>query len=71
MPLVKQKQMLLLLQPGKTLYLNTLLKQRKFHDRGNKDGAVRGLKLLQEAGLGNFIEIKPQRRANIVTSLFL
>ena len=61
----------ILLQPGKTLYLNALLEQRKFRDHDNKDGAVRGLKLLQEAGLGNLIEIKPQRGANMVTSLFL
>ena len=61
----------ILLQPGKTMYLNALLEKRKFCDRGNKDGVVRGLKLLQEPGLGNLIEIKPQRGANMVTSLFL
>ena len=55
-----------LLLPGKILYLNALLEQRKFRDRGNKDGAVKGFKLLQEAGLGKVIEIKPHRGTNLV-----
>ena len=61
----------ILLQPEKTLYLHALLEQSKSCDYSNKDGVVGGLKFIQEAGLGNLIEIKPQRGANMVTSLFL
>ena len=59
--MVKEKQILLLYYYSrkKTLYLNALLEQSKFCDRGNKDGVVRGLNLLQEAGLVNLIEINP------------
>ena len=55
-----------LLLPGRTLYLNALLEQRKFRDRGNKDGAVKGFKLLEEAGLGKVIDVKPHRGTNLV-----
>ena len=55
-----------LLLPGKVLYLNALLAMKKFRDRGNKEGAVRGFMLLQKAGLGRVIENKPQRGTSVV-----
>jgi hypothetical protein len=56
-----------LLLPGKALHLNALLTMKKFRDRGNKDGAVRGFLLLQEAGLGRVTEHKPQRGTTMVS----
>ena len=55
-----------LLLPGKVLHLNALLALRKFRDRGNKAGAVRGFETLQESNLGRLISLKPQRGATMV-----
>lgn len=55
-----------LLLPGKVLHLNALLALRKFRDRGNKAGAVRGFETLQESNLGRLITLKPQRGATMV-----
>ena len=52
-----------LLLPGKVLHLNALSHMRKFQDRGNKPGAVKGFELLQENDIEKLIRIKPQRRA--------
>ena len=57
-----------LLLPGKVLHLNALLHMRKFRDKGNKAGAVRGLQLLESEGLGNLISTRLQRGANMVCS---
>lgn len=57
-----------LLLPGKVLHLNALLSMKKFRDHGNKEGAVRGFLLLQEAGLGRVIENKPQRGTTVVSA---
>ena len=54
------------LLPGKTLHLSALLNAKRFRDKGNKEGAVRAFKLLQEAGLGKVIETKPSRGATMV-----
>uniref|UniRef100_A0A1X7U711 Uncharacterized protein n=1 Tax=Amphimedon queenslandica TaxID=400682 RepID=A0A1X7U711_AMPQE len=62
----KQNASFCLTLPGQKLYVNALLEQRKFRDKGNKDGAVRGLKMLQEAGLGKLIEVKAQRGTNLM-----
>ncbi len=37
--------------------------------KGNKDSAVRGFRVLEEAGLGTLIENKPQRGATLVGAL--
>lgn len=42
-----------LLLPGKVLHISALLVAKRFRDKGNKEGAVRAIKRLQEAGLGN------------------
>ena len=55
-----------LLLPGKVLHLNALSHLRKFRDRGNKPGAVRGFELLQQIGLGKLVSIKPPRGATMV-----
>ena len=39
---------------------------RKFRDKGNKEGAIRAFRLLEETGLGKVIEIKPQRGTSTV-----
>ena len=41
-----------LLLPGRILHLNALLQMRKFRDKGNKAGAVRGFQLLESDNLG-------------------
>lgn len=55
-----------LLLPGKIIHLNAQLALRKFSDRGNKAGAVRGFQELQSNNLGTLIAIKPQRGTNMV-----
>jgi hypothetical protein len=59
-----------LLLPGKILHLSALLNAKRFRDKGNKEGAVRAFKLLQEAGLGKVIENKPSRGATMVRIIF-
>ena len=46
-----------LLLPGKILYLSKLLALKKFHKKGNKDGAVRAFCKLEEDGLGKVLEV--------------
>ena len=43
-----------LLLPGKTLHISALLTAKKL---GNKEGAVRGIHLLESTGLGEVEEI--------------
>ena len=58
-----------LLLPGKVLHLNALLQLRKFRDRGNKAGAVRGFEALEKEGLGVVVSTRLQRGANMVIFL--
>lgn len=55
-----------LLLPGKTLHISSLLAAKRFRDRGNKDGAVRAIRLLEKEGLGAVIERKPARGTSLV-----
>ena len=55
-----------LLLPGRVLHLNALLVMRKFRDRGNKAGAVRGFEKLQQHNLGTIIWTKPERGTSMV-----
>uniref|UniRef100_A0A1X7V404 Uncharacterized protein n=1 Tax=Amphimedon queenslandica TaxID=400682 RepID=A0A1X7V404_AMPQE len=64
----KQNASFCLTLSRRKLYVNALLEQRKFRDKGNKDGVVRGLKMLQEAGLGKLIKVKAQRGTNLVST---
>ena len=50
-----------LLLPSKTIHLNAQLHMRKFRDRGNKAGAVRGLQELEKSDLGTLTSMRPQR----------
>ena len=65
--------MILLLQhtvccyQGKTLHISALLTAKIFREKGNKEGAVRAIRLLESAGLGEVEEIKPQRGATMVS----
>ena len=49
------------------LYLSALLASKRFRDKGNQDGAVRAIKMLEEAGIGRVLEDKPPRGASIVS----
>jgi hypothetical protein len=57
-----------LLLPGKVLHISALLIAKRFRDKGNKDGAVRAIRTLESAGLGEVIEVKPQRGTNVVST---
>lgn len=41
-----------LLQPGKILDLSSILKNKKYQNRGHKEGAVKAMKKLEADGLG-------------------
>ena len=56
-----------LLLPGKMLYISALLATKRFRYKGNKEGAVRAIKMLEEAGIGRVIEDKPPRGATMVS----
>jgi len=60
-----------LLLPGKVLHLSALLAAKRFRDKGNKEGAVRAMKVLQEAGLGEVMECKPARGTAMVSACLL
>ena len=57
-----------LLLPGKVQHFNALNSsgQRKFRERGNKQGAKQGWELLQQAGLGELREKKARRGTDMV-----
>ena len=55
-----------LLLPGMTLHISALLAAKRFRDKGNKEGAVRAIKTLQDAGLGQVVENKPLRGTTMV-----
>ena len=41
------------------LYISVLLASKRFRDKGNKDGAVRAIKMLERARIGRMLEDKP------------
>jgi hypothetical protein len=49
------------------LYISTLLQLKRFRYKGNKDGAVRAIKMLESAGIGRVFEDKPTRGATAVS----
>lgn len=55
-----------LLLPGKILHISALLAAKRFRDKGNKEGAVRAIKILEEAGLGKVEEQKQTRGTSMV-----
>ena len=52
--------------PGKVLHISTLLAKKFFRNRGNKDGAVRAIKILEKGGLGTVYEDKPVSGTTVV-----
>ena len=52
--------------PGKMLHISTLLAKKFFRNRGNKDGAVRAIKMLEKGGLGTVYEDKPVSGTTVV-----
>ena len=42
--------------PGAVLDLSALLKDKKFRNRGNREGALKAMKILQDEGLGKLEE---------------
>lgn len=58
-----------LLTPGCVLHLSALLILKRYRDKGNKAGAVKGYQLVQQEGLVELVEIKPQRGASIVCTV--
>ena len=58
-----------LLLPGEVLHLSAILVAKKLRPiNGNKESAVRGFRILEEAGLGRLVELNPQRGATMVRS---
>lgn len=60
-----------LLIPGKVLNLSALNTQKKFRDRGNKQGAKKGWQLLEESGLGKLQASKALRGTDMVCLEYL
>ncbi len=48
----KAVAMFCLILPDKVLHISALLAAKRFRDKGNKDGAVKAIKMLESAGLG-------------------
>lgn len=51
------------------LYISALLASKRFRDKGHKEGAVKAITMLQEAGIGRVIEDKPPRGATVVSCI--
>lgn len=58
-----------LLIPGKILNLSALNSQKKFRDRGNKQGAKKGWQLLEDSGLGKLHATKAVRGTDMVCAI--
>lgn len=56
-----------LLLPGNTLDLSTLLNLKKFRLRGNKEGALAAMRLLEREGLGKLIPKSARRGTSTVS----
>ena len=67
----QQNATICLTVPGKVIHLSALLNKRMFRKRGDKDGAVAGLQLLEKAGLGTLNSLNPKRGATVVSASIL
>lgn len=56
-----------ILQPGKVLDLSMMLKNKKYQNRGQKDGAVNAMKRLEADGLGTLQKKDMHRGASAVS----
>ena len=57
--------------PGKILDISTLNNQRKFRDRGKKQGAVDAIEHLQETGLGVVHKERATWGTSLVSTMYL
>lgn len=57
--------------PGKVLHISTLLAKKFFRNKGNKDGAVKAIKMLEKAGLGTVCEDKPLSGTTLVSTTII
>ena len=53
--------------PGKVIHLSAILNKSKFRNKGDKEGAVAGLQLLEKAGLGELESMNTKRGAALVS----
>ena len=53
--------------PGKTLHLTALLTIRKFRNKGDKEGALAGFRLLEKVKLGKVEATNPKRGTSVVS----
>jgi len=62
-----------LLTSGRVLHLSALLilYYKRYREKGNKAGAIKGYQLLEQEGLGKLIEMKPQRGTSVVCPYLL
>ena len=58
---VRQSAELSLTLPGNILNMSALVHQKKFRNTGNKTGATKGWKMLQDEGIGMIHEQKAIR----------
>ena len=49
------------------LYISTLLHVKRFRFKGNKNGTVKAIKMLESAGIGRVFEDKPTSGATAVS----
>ena len=57
--------------PGKELFLSPFLSNKKFREKGNKEGAIKAFDLLQQEGLGQVMETTSVRGTSKVDLLYI
>ena len=57
--------------PEKTVHLSALLNKRLFRNKGDKDGGVAGLRVLEKENLGKMESINPKRGSTVVGIILL
>ena len=57
-----------ILLPGRVLNLSSLLAQKKYRKRGNKDGAIRSFFILEGEGLGKVLQMTGTKGTGVVSS---
>ena len=67
---VHSNEAFVLTLPGKVLDVSILVnKRKKFRSRGGKDGALKAMKGLEEAGMGNLVLKKSKGSVKVQTVL--
>lgn len=57
--------------PGKQLDLSILLKEKKFRHKGNKEGALRAMRILEDDGLGRLEEKKLSNKSSVKVRTYI